>query len=230
MSEETRTEETALELETIEFAENPEPRCPCVLILDTSGSMQGAGIQALNEGLKTFERELKADPIARKRVEVAIVTFGHDVEVVQDFVTADQFSAPVLSAPGRTTNMGTGIVKAIEIADGRKASYKTNGITYFQPWALLITDGEASDSLTEAGQKVQTLEAAEKLLFIAIGVKGANMAQLATVTAPTRPPLPLEGLNFSQFFIWLGQSISAKSKSKQGEKIALPSPGWMAAV
>jgi len=24
-----------------EFAENPEPRCPCVLLLDTSASMQG---------------------------------------------------------------------------------------------------------------------------------------------------------------------------------------------
>lgn len=24
-----------------EFAENPEPRCPCILLLDTSGSMEG---------------------------------------------------------------------------------------------------------------------------------------------------------------------------------------------
>ena len=27
-----------------EFAENPEPRCPCVLLLDTSTSMQGESI------------------------------------------------------------------------------------------------------------------------------------------------------------------------------------------
>ena len=26
--------------EAVEFAENPEPCCPCVLLLDTSGSMQ----------------------------------------------------------------------------------------------------------------------------------------------------------------------------------------------
>ena len=26
------------------FADNPEPRCPCLLILDTSGSMQGSPI------------------------------------------------------------------------------------------------------------------------------------------------------------------------------------------
>jgi uncharacterized protein with von Willebrand factor type A (vWA) domain len=25
--------------DAVEFAENPDPRCPCVLLLDTSGSM-----------------------------------------------------------------------------------------------------------------------------------------------------------------------------------------------
>jgi hypothetical protein len=39
-----------------EFALNADPRCACVLLLDTSGSMDGAPIKALNEGLKAFER------------------------------------------------------------------------------------------------------------------------------------------------------------------------------
>src|SRR5262245_597316 len=34
--------------EAVEFAVNPEPRCACVLLLDTSGSMQGEKIAALN--------------------------------------------------------------------------------------------------------------------------------------------------------------------------------------
>jgi hypothetical protein len=46
MSEEIRLEEA------VEFAENPEPRCACVLLLDTSGSMAGEKIDSLNEGLK----------------------------------------------------------------------------------------------------------------------------------------------------------------------------------
>jgi len=29
-----------------EFADNPEPRCPCLLLLDTSHSMQGSPIAA----------------------------------------------------------------------------------------------------------------------------------------------------------------------------------------
>jgi uncharacterized protein with von Willebrand factor type A (vWA) domain len=33
----------------VEFAENPEPRCPCVLLLDTSNSMSGKRIDELNK-------------------------------------------------------------------------------------------------------------------------------------------------------------------------------------
>src|SRR5580704_3877015 len=59
-----------------DFADNPEPRCPCLLILDTSGSMSGPPIAELNAGTRTFKDELSADSMASKRVEVAIVGFG----------------------------------------------------------------------------------------------------------------------------------------------------------
>jgi uncharacterized protein YegL len=59
---------------TDDFAQNPEPRCPCLLLLDTSGSMQGRPIAALNEGIKVFKDELLGDTLAAKRVEVATLT------------------------------------------------------------------------------------------------------------------------------------------------------------
>ena len=39
---------------TSDFASNPEPRCPCILLLDVSGSMNGRPINELNAGLVTF--------------------------------------------------------------------------------------------------------------------------------------------------------------------------------
>jgi uncharacterized protein YegL len=65
-----------------EFAENPEPRCPVVLVLDTSGSMQGKAITELNEGLRAFAAALKADRLASLRVEVAVVAFGGKVRAL----------------------------------------------------------------------------------------------------------------------------------------------------
>lgn len=35
------------------FADKAERRCPCILLLDTSGSMQGGAIDQLNEGPET---------------------------------------------------------------------------------------------------------------------------------------------------------------------------------
>ncbi|HEY9873663.1 MAG TPA: VWA domain-containing protein, partial [Candidatus Obscuribacterales bacterium] len=99
--------------EAVEFAENPEPRCPCVLLLDTSGSMNGARIDALNQGLRTFQEDLVKNDLAKKRVEIAIVSFNNDIKVVQTFVTADQFEAPMLTAQG-LTHTGSAIQKALD--------------------------------------------------------------------------------------------------------------------
>ena len=59
-----------------DFVDNPEPRCACLLLLDTSGSMGGEKIRELNAGIKLFQEELNGDSLAAKRVEVAVVTFG----------------------------------------------------------------------------------------------------------------------------------------------------------
>lgn len=84
--------------DAIQFAENPEPRCPCVLVVDVSSSMEGDKIEQLNEGIATFAQELRTDLLASMRTEVAIVTFKGVAEVAQDFVTADQFHPQRLNA------------------------------------------------------------------------------------------------------------------------------------
>lgn len=214
--------------EAVEFAENPEPRCPCILLLDTSGSMQGEAISALNEGLSTFKQTLDEDNLAKKRVEVAIVTFNTQVEVVQDFVTVDDFEPPNLTAQG-LTQMGAAILQALDMLEARKAQYCANGVTYYRPWIFLITDGEpqgeADNVIQQAAQRLKDGEANKHLAFFAVGIEAADVMRLSQISV--RSPLKLKGLNFKELFIWLSASMQQISQSSQlDEQLPLPPADW----
>jgi uncharacterized protein YegL len=211
----------------LEFADNPEPRCPCVLLLDTSGSMKGERIDALNAGLQTFREELLKDPLARRRVEVAVITFGGAVRVVQDFVTVEDFRPPPLQAAGLTP-MGTAIQQAIDLLDVRKGQYKTNGVAYYRPWIFLITDGapegEADEVIAQMARRIREEEAARRLAFFAVAVEGADIGQL-TALSP-RHPVKLRGLCFVELFVWLSRSTQQVAHSRVGDQVALPPVDW----
>jgi uncharacterized protein YegL len=210
----------------IELASNPEPRCPCVLLLDVSGSMAGAPIAALNAGLQTFQHELQADSLAAQRVEVAVVTFGGRVETACDFQGAQSFQPPSLIAGGETP-LGEAVRRGIEMVVQRKATYKQAGLHYFRPWIFLLTDGAPTDEWHTAAALVRQGETAKAFAFFAVGVAGANFDILRQLSV--RDPLKVDGLKFRELFVWLSQSQRSVSQSKPGEehKVSLPNPsGW----
>jgi uncharacterized protein YegL len=211
----------------LEFADNPEPRCPCVLVLDTSQSMSGEPIAALNRGLHVFRAELLAVPLARKRVEVAVVSFGAEVRVDQDFVTVDRFQPPVLQAGGETP-MCTAILRALDLVEARKERYRGNGVPYSRPWVFLLTDGmpqgDTLETTRKAVQRIRAAEAARKTAFFAVGVEGANMKLLTRIAV--RPPVKLDGLRFAEMFAWLSASTARAAVSPVDEPGALPSIDW----
>ncbi|RZM05041.1 MAG: VWA domain-containing protein [Pedobacter sp.] len=209
-----------------EFADNPEPRCPCILLLDTSASMFGNPINELNNGLVAFKDELMADSMAAKRVEIAVVTFG-PVDVVNDFQSPDAFEAPQLRATGDTP-MGQAIEKAISILDARKVAYRQNGISYYRPWLFLITDGAPTDQWMNASNLIKHGEESKAFTFFAIGVEGANVDMLRQIAS--RQPIMLKGLRFRDMFSWLSNSLSSVSRSSLGDQVPLQNPttpeGW----
>lgn len=205
------------------FAENPEPRCPCVLVLDTSGSMSGKPIDQLNAGYQALLNELLEDALASKRVELAVVTFG-PVRLVQDFETPDMITSTDLEVTGDTP-MGEAIEFAIDLVHQRKDVYRQAGIAYYRPWIFVITDGAPTDSWKAAARAVKEGEASNAFSLFAVGVDSADMETLSQIAV--REPIKLKGLRFAELFRWLSNSLKSVSRSKTTERVALPAPtGW----
>jgi uncharacterized protein YegL len=212
-----------------ELVENPEPRCPCLLLLDTSGSMNGRPIAELNAGLQTFKEELTSDAMASQRVEVAVMTFG-PVNVLSDFQTADTFQAPTLFPTGDTP-LGAAIMQGLDLLEQRKQVYKAAGVSYYRPWVFLITDGAPTDAYAAAAERVRQGDSPERkaFSFFAVGVEGADMGKLSQICSLNRPPLKLQGLSFRELFTWLSSSLGGVARSQPGQLVALPPPtGWSA--
>jgi uncharacterized protein YegL len=214
---------------TNDFAVNPEPRLPCVLLLDVSESMKGKPIAELNEGLRLYKDELVADSLASKRVEVAVVTFGGEVQTVCDFTTTETFHPPLLTVHGNTP-LGAAINHGLALIEQRKKAYRDNGIAYFRPWVFLITDGAPTDEWLAAAEKVKEGEENRAFAFFAVGVAGADFDVLRAIC--TRTPLKLQGLRFRDLFQWLSNSQRSVSHSTPSEehRITLSNPaspgGW----
>ena len=201
-----------------EFAENPEPRCPCVLLLDTSGSMQGDSIDELNRGLQAFRSELFNDSLSMKRVEIAVITFG-PVSVAQNFTTADQFRPPALAAAGDTP-LGAAVGRGLMLLKERKEILRTNGIKLFRPWIFLITDGAPTDGWQHLPSIIRAGEENKSYSFFALGVKDADFDVLRQLAV--REPLKLSGVRFQEFFIWLSASLKNVSRSTPGDAVSIP--------
>jgi uncharacterized protein YegL len=222
-----------------EFADNPEPRCPVVLLLDTSHSMYGEPINELSQAIHAFADALKRDVLASLRVEVAIIGFGGSVQILdvrsggsrvitadaqQAFVTADAFEPPTLVASGNTP-MGGAVRQALSLLRDRKEVYKQNSLDYFRPWVFLITDGQPTDDWESAAQQMREEENRKGLIFFGVGVEVANLEILGRFS-DQRPPLKLRGLAFGELFQWLSKSLSSVAHSKPGEQTPLPAVGW----
>lgn len=213
-----------------DFADNPEPRCPCLLLLDVSGSMSGAPISELNEGLRQFKEELCSDPLSKKRVEPAVITFGGTVNVASSFITAENFDPPTLRADGNTP-MGAAIIQAIEMLRLRKEEYRANGILFYRPWIFMITDGSPTDDWQQAAMQVKEGEDKKSFMFFSVGIQNADMATLSKIAR--REPLTLRGLQFRNLFQWLSNSMSSVSRSAPTDAVPLENPkapeGWAVA-
>lgn len=212
---------------------NPLPRCATILALDVSGSMNGDPIKQLKAGALKFIRTVKEDDIASASLELAIVLFGGDnakllvpfTNLSDDNVNWHEIISNI-DADG-STPMGEAVELSLNLLEKRKEEYKNNGVSYYQPWFVMITDGEPTDSEWEkAARRLYNAEQNKRVFPMVVGTKDADFYNLEKFVSE---PIQLEGLKFQEFFSWLSASMSRVSTSVVGEEVTLPpKTGWQA--
>ena len=117
---------------------------------------------------------------------------------------------------------------ALDLLDQRKREYRSNGVDYYQPWLVLMTDGAPNGDrgvLTRAISRTTEAVNSRKLTIFPIGIgSDADMKVLGDFS-PKRAPLKLQGLKFQDFFAWLSRSVSTTSQSTPGDSVKLDLEG-----
>lgn len=201
-------------------------RLPVYLLIDTSGSMKGEPIEAVNVGLQTLVSSLRRDPQALETAYISIITFDRVAQLILPLTAVSELQLPDLETPDSGPTMtGEALELLCQRVDSEVRTQSADVKRDWKPLLFIMTDGSPSDI-----QKFKaTVPECKKRCFATITVCAAGMKakieplkELATniVSLDT-----CDGAMFSQFFQWVSASISSGAQSVGvTSQLTLPPP------
>lgn len=210
-------------------------RLPVYLLLDTSGSMAGAPIQALRLGVDQFKKEVDSDPFSKESVYVGIITFGGEAEFTTKGLISfeefhDNFKTESLSANGQTP-LGQAFWLLIESLDKDvKSSIKGGEKGDWKPMVFILTDGQPTDEWQKPREAIVSRQKNKVINVITVGCgPGLNQQNLKEIAIGPTFNMDKDDASFKKFFLWVSQSVKAASRAVSqiggGDKPAnLPPP------
>ncbi|MCS7252574.1 MAG: VWA domain-containing protein [Armatimonadota bacterium] len=210
-------------------------RLPVYLLLDCSGSMAGAPIEAVRRGVELFIQEVKNDPFARETVHVSIITFDSDARMVTNgLVPIDQLQLPQLSASG-STSLGKAVKLLQESLDRDiRPAIRGKEKGDWKPLVFILTDGKPTDDWQTPHQEIKNRQERKVLNVITVGC-GPEIDEQTLKEIAIGPTFRMDNseASFRTFFQWVSQSVRTVSKivtqpgggeqAESGKAVALPS-------
>lgn len=218
-----------MNFDDIALVNNQSPRCPLILVIDSSSSMfvkrEGSAVspmEGLNAGLDYLVSELYSDNLSKNRISLSTVVYGTDVEEPTPFAEVENLVLPSLDRGLGVTSTGKALNVALDHLEEYKKKLDEQAISRYKAFIFLLTDGLSTDNLSEASKKIKEGEQKGKFAFFAIGIDGADLEQLSTIG--NRPAMELKENSFKGFFEWVSSSAASVSSSQIGDSVALPNP------
>jgi uncharacterized protein YegL len=201
-------------------------RLPVYFLLDTSGSMRGEPIQALNNALSGMVNTLRSDAQALDSLWISIVTYDREVKEIAPLTELVSFQLPEITCPqSGPTNTGAGLEYIIQQVkkDVIKGSSTQKGD--WKPLLFVFTDGKPSD-MPLYREKIIDIK---NLNFGAVvGCAAGPKADDIILKELTDNVVHLDSADsqtLKSFFKWVSETIEQGNKSQgTGESITLPPP------
>lgn len=195
-------------------------------LLDTSGSMRGEPIQALNNGFNGLINMLRTDPQAMDSLHISVITFDREVKNIIPLIDLASFQPIEIQCPdsgpthtGQALEMLVKLVKQdlIKGTSERKGDWK--------PLLFIFTDGKPSD-LQKYKKSISKIKALD--FGIIVGCAAGPKAEVSYLQELTDTVVKLDTTDantLTTFFKWVSSSIEMGSKSQgTGETLTLPPP------
>lgn len=203
-------------------------RLPVYMLLDTSGSMQGEPIEAVNSGMETLISALRQDPYALETVHMSVITFDADIKTIVPLTPLEDVVLPQITTPrSGPTHLGLALeaLGARMTADVLKGSDAAKGD--WAPYLFIMTDGKPSDTQLYAEQCV----AMRKLGFASIiGCAAGPKAREEDLKPLCDHVVRLDTMDsnaFAKLFKWVSEVIASGNKSlgtNQNTRLPPPPP------
>ena len=189
-------------------------RLPVYLLIDTSGSMRGESIHAVNVGVQAMLSALRQDPYALESVHISIITFDNDAREHSPLSALENFQFTdivVPSAGGTFTGAALECLITCVDRDVRRSDGDQKGD--WRPLVFLMTDGTPSDAWAygEAIKEVKR-RAFGAIIACAVGPK-ARHEHLKQLTDTVVALETLDSTAFAGFFKWVSASVASGSTS-----------------